>query len=346
MMESMFHLEKILDISKWQALQDSLAQVTGMAIITVDYKGIPITIHSSCTPFCQKVRDNPHLLKRCQRCDSRGGLEAVRINQPYIYKCHYDIIDIAIPITVSDKYVGALMAGQIRTENEELHEELEQILQSGSSLAALSDSDELQKLYNDIPVLPFEKIKSISEMLSRLCNYIVDEAKNKNYILEMYENLSAVSSGAPRLQNPESEYITQLKDTLSNVVTNAYIQSEVPSEETLKHKVLLPAFDFIYSNKGKMVTLNEAAELCHLSPSYFSRIFTRETGESFSAYTSKLKISWAKQLLERTDLSVTQISDELGFNEPGYFIKTFKKIEGLTPLVYRKYCPEKKSSPS
>ena len=130
MMESMFHLEKILDISKWQALQDSLAQVTGMAIITVDYKGIPITAHSMCTPFCEKVRSNTHLLKRCQRCDSRGGLEAVQINRPYIYKCHYNIIDIAIPITVSDKYVGALMAGQIRTGDEELPEELEQILQS------------------------------------------------------------------------------------------------------------------------------------------------------------------------------------------------------------------------
>lgn len=338
MTDSMFHLEKILDINKWQALQDSLAQVTGMAIITVDYKGIPITTHSLCTPFCEKVRDNPHLLRRCQKCDSRGGLEAVRINEPYIYKCHYDIIDIAIPITVSDKYVGALMAGQIRTDPDDLPEELEQILQSSSGLALLSDSCELQTLYENIPVLSYERIQHIARMLSRLCNYIVDEAKNKNYILEMYENLSAVSSAAPLPHSPGNEYISQLKDTLSNVVTSAYIQSDIPSEESLSYKALFPAFDFIFNNKGKMVTLKEAANLCHISSSYFSRLFTRETGESFSSYTSRLKINWAKQLLERTDLSVTQISDELGFNEPGYFIKTFKKIEGVTPSVYRKYC--------
>lgn len=338
MAESLFHLEKILDIGKWQSLQDSLAQVTGMAIITVDYKGIPITTHSLCTPFCNRVRSNPHLLRRCQKCDSRGGLEAVRLNRPYIYKCHYNIIDIAIPITVSDKYVGALMAGQIRAEKEDLPEELEQILESGSSLAQLSDSRELQAYYESIPTLPYERIQNISEMLFRLCNYIVDEAKNKNYILEMYENLSAVKTPAVHTQNQQEDYLVHIKNTLSSVVTNAYINTDSPTGDSLTNKALLPAFEFIFSNKNKMVSLKEAAGLCHLSPSYFSRVFTRETGESFSSYTSKLKINWARQLLERTDLSVTQISDELGFNEPGYFIKAFKKAEGVTPCVYRKYC--------
>lgn len=140
-----------------------------------------------------------------------GGLEAVRINQPYIYKCHYDIIDIAIPITVSGNYVGAVMAGQVRTEPNDSPEELEQILHSDSSLSMLSDSDELQALYENIPFLPCEKVRNIAKMLSCLCNYVVDEAKNKNYILEMYENLLTLNQTVPLPQNRGIEYIAQQK---------------------------------------------------------------------------------------------------------------------------------------
>jgi len=76
------NLLKIINVEKWQYLQDSLATVTGMAIITVDYKGVPITRHSSRQMFCSLVREDPELTRHCQKCDSRGGLEATR---RYVY---------------------------------------------------------------------------------------------------------------------------------------------------------------------------------------------------------------------------------------------------------------------
>lgn len=125
-----FDLDEILDLPRWQKLQDKLACMTNMAIITVDYKGTPITQHSMCCPFCQSVRANPQLFKYCQICDSRGGLEAVRSQKPYIYLCHFNIIDIAIPITVDDKYLGAIMAGQIRLDGAADLESFECLLSS------------------------------------------------------------------------------------------------------------------------------------------------------------------------------------------------------------------------
>lgn len=335
--QSIFKLEKILDLNKWQALQDSLSQVTRLAIITVDYKGIPITVHSNCHPFCQKVRNDPELSKRCQKCDSRGGLEAVRSNKPYIYLCHYNIVDIAIPISIADKYVGAIMAGQIRLSDSDIPNDIEQILYSKTSISLLQESEDLQTIYGSIPILPFSDINCISQMLFTLCNYIVDEAKNKNYILEMYENLLSV--GNQKLSNDDLNInnIAQLKNALSNAVTNTYINSELTVPSSVKNKLLIPVFDYIFANKNKNLSLNDAAALGYVSPSYFSRIFTYETGENFTVYVSKLKVEWAKQLLEKTNLSVTQISEELGFNDPGYFIKIFKKYEAVTPALYRKY---------
>ena len=60
-------------------MQESLALSTRLAIILVDYKGRPVTKHSQVQPFCQLVRHSPELSKLCEKCDARGGLEAVRL---------------------------------------------------------------------------------------------------------------------------------------------------------------------------------------------------------------------------------------------------------------------------
>ncbi len=84
-----FDLKGILDIPLWEKVQDQLAKLTGTAIITVDYKGTPVTKHSCRTEFCSVIRENPVSRKRCYRCDALAGLEAVRLERPYIYLCHW-----------------------------------------------------------------------------------------------------------------------------------------------------------------------------------------------------------------------------------------------------------------
>lgn len=88
--------------------------------------------------------------------------------------------------------------------------------------------------------------------------------------------------------------------------------------------------------KKEMLTQKKAAEICHISTGHFSRIFLKETGDSFTKYYSKQKINWSIELLNNTDLQISQISEDLGFSDTGYFIKIFKKYEGLTPSAYRR----------
>lgn len=329
-----YTLEKILDLKKWETLQDSLADVTSLAILTVDYKGKPLTKHSRCNAFCRQVRMDPELSKRCEKCDSRGGFEAVCNNRPYIYLCHYGIVDIAIPISINEKYVGAVMAGQIRLSDHSSLIHLEQLHSSPTGLSILEKSPELQSMYNQLPFLSYDQVEKISDMLFHLCNYIVEQAQSRNYILSMYENLTFVESHFGSSPLVLQKNIDNLKNTLSDAINNTYIKPAavaMPSPDSR----LYPVIEYISSNRSKIVTLNEAASLIHLSPGHFSRLFSKEFGQSFTSYVVHLKIEWAKQFLENTDLSVTQISDELGFSEPGYFIKLFKKEVQMTPLSYR-----------
>ncbi|MEY8743832.1 PocR ligand-binding domain-containing protein [Bacillales bacterium AN1005] len=339
MIKEYLHINKILDLNKWKRLQDSLATVTKLAILTVDYKGIPVTSHSSCQAFCQSVRKDPELLPYCQKCDSRGGLEAVRLNEPYVYLCHFNIVDIAIPITIDGKYIGAVMAGQVKLADPEKGTDLEQIVTSKNVPMHAEKLKELQEEYDQLPVMTYEEVVKISNMLSLLCNYIVEEALNKNLLVEMFEKASGNQQSlnlATILPGYSIRNIESIKKEMTNAIADAYLKTS-PNEADTANPVLQPAFEYIHSHKSEQVSLKHMAELCHLSPSYFSRLFAKETGENFTTYLAKLKIKWAKQLLEITDMPVSQISDELGFNESGYFIKIFKKFEEITPALYRKY---------
>ncbi len=280
-------------------------------------------------------------------CDSRGGLEAVRLNAPYVYLCHFNIIDIAIPITVDDKYLGAVMAGQVKLSDPENGTDLEQIVSSPNKSAHLLKGNQLKVYYDDIPTMTYEEVVKISNMLFLLCNYIIEEALNKNLLVEMFEmaagndealNLSTILPGYT-IKNIET-----IKKEMTNAIADAYLKNSSSDMSICTNPIFKPAWDYIYNNKSENITLSHMAELCHISPSYFSRLFAKETGENFTTYLARLKVKWAKQLLEVTDMPVSQISDELGFNEPGYFIKIFKKFEEITPALYRKGYREKAGS--
>jgi ligand-binding sensor protein/AraC-like DNA-binding protein len=338
-------LDKILDLAKWQSLQDGLSQVTRLAILTIDYKGVPITAHSSCNLFCQYIRKDPLLKQYCYRCDSRGGLEAVRTAAPYIYRCHCDILDIAIPITVDGKYVGAVMAGQVRLPVNEESVTLERIL--NSPVTDRPKTGALQDMYDVIPVIPYRRIRIMANMLFDLANYIVSEALEKNLILEMYDHLQEsrdFNSNTVKARTLAAGYpiesIERLRKDLDHIVTDAHIaSSDILSEGGVcKNPILRPAFEYIYENKSEVLSQKKMAALCHVSASHFSRLFLRETGESFSGFVARQKVAWSKNLLEQSNISIAQISDLCGFSDPGYYIKIFKKHERITPAAYRKFC--------
>ena len=337
---SYFEIGKILDLNKWQILQDFLAQVTKLAIITIDHKGTPVTRHSAPRDFCSHIRRDAELEKFCQTCDARAGFEAVRQDAPFIYLCHCNIVDLAIPISVQEKYIGAVMAGQVRLADSAV--DLERILITPTTKIFRNDS--IQQMYDAIPVLSYAEIEAVAKMLFHLCNYIVEEAINKNVVLDMYERFVPRANGsAAHVDDFSTNNVDTLKKELGNIVVNTYVKQVTDKPFLCKNSALEPAFQYMEKNKGEKITQKKMAELCHLSSSHFSRLFGKETGETFSAFLARHKVEWSKQLLEKTDISINQISDELGFSDPGYYIKVFKKHEGMTPALYRKHSQEKQA---
>ena len=93
--------------------------------------------------------------------------------------------------------------------------------------------------------------------------------------------------------------------------------------------------NYIYSHLHKKITVDELAKHTGLSPSYLSRLFKKETGESITGYIIRRKINAAKNMLKYSGYSLSQISETLAFSCQSYFTKIFKDLEGVTPKRYR-----------
>jgi two-component system, response regulator YesN len=92
---------------------------------------------------------------------------------------------------------------------------------------------------------------------------------------------------------------------------------------------------FIERNCYKKITLQDAAQHVFLSPKYLSRIFESIEGSGFNDYKLKIKIEKAKELLQKTDLNIFQISSKLGYQNVESLTMIFKKITGITPKKFR-----------
>lgn len=83
------------------------------------------------------------------------------------------------------------------------------------------------------------------------------------------------------------------------------------------------------------VTLEELAHEAYLSPWHLSRVFRREMGLSPFAYLRALRIEAAKRLLAESDLEVTQIAFEIGFEDSNHFSRAFRAAAGASPTDFR-----------
>jgi len=84
------------------------------------------------------------------------------------------------------------------------------------------------------------------------------------------------------------------------------------------------------------LSLDFLSEIVHLSPTYFSALFKKETNKGFSEYLKELRINKSKELLASTTLPIKEISEKVGYHDSRHFSKCFKKQLGLKPQDYRK----------
>lgn len=95
-------------------------------------------------------------------------------------------------------------------------------------------------------------------------------------------------------------------------------------------KIVEAAKEYVRENYGEKLTLAAIASKIGISQGYLSSVFKKQTGGNLNDYINQMKIEKAKELLEKHEYMMYEISDMLGFENPYYFSKVFKKLTGIT----------------
>ena len=112
---------------------------------------------------------------------------------------------------------------------------------------------------------------------------------------------------------------------------------EVMAEKLAKLKYsttnpeIIKAIEYIHDNISEDISCKAAANHVNMNSSYFSRLFSKELGVSFSDYVLEKRIARAGELLSNTRHSVDEIASMVGIESVSYFYRIYKKITGKTP---------------
>lgn len=175
----------------------------------------------------------------------------------------------------------------------------------------------------DVRLHPFGAIFDACENLLERVNECAsqNQVKGKN-LMEQFYSKYIFCTDIEKIKSDFSEYIR-------NVFSSIHLKEK--DQESLLNQMV----DYIKKNYWKKLTLQQLAARFYISPSFCSTLLKENLNMTFNDYLSEIRLQNAKRLLDETTLSVNKVSDEVGYSNPKYFFKIFKKSTGYTPLTYR-----------
>lgn len=129
--------------------------------------------------------------------------------------------------------------------------------------------------------------------------------------------------------------VPALMIALLEVVLQELIEDS-PGNNRKAHDTWQQICHYLRDNCQSPINRAHVAQVFSLNPSYISRLFTAEGGESFNAMLRRLRLEHAAMLLQTTRLSIDEVADRCGYLSSTFFISTFKKQYEITPGAYRR----------
>ncbi len=121
-------------------------------------------------------------------------------------------------------------------------------------------------------------------------------------------------------------FVGKMSDSCRNIATK---------REERSSSVVEKAKEYIANYYNKDVSLDDVSREVNISSYYFSKIFKEETGQNFIEYLTNIRIDKAKELLLDSECTMKQICTMVGYSDPNYFSRSFKKKVGVTPTEFK-----------
>ena len=164
-----------------------------------------------------------------------------------------------------------------------------------------------------------------------ICPRVKDTAKELcEQLIEIYEAKKDESES--KITTQVRTKIILLQFILEMWKKGFVIENDTSGRNTVEKEMV----SYIQQNFTGKISLREFGEQFHLSEKYISRYFKEHFHITLSQYVTYLRLEHAKQLLQDTDIPVTDVAMQSGYQNVSYFIRSFQKAYAVSPLKYRK----------
>jgi len=149
-----------------------------------------------------------------------------------------------------------------------------------------------------------------------------------NEIMGIYRQLISLTD---RNSPIAKELVHQLIYTLNAEISKKNYSILKPTE-TVSETIIA----YMQENLDRNITLNDISKLVHLEKSYLVRLFRRETGKTPIESFIEMRLTKASDLIAASDLTISEIASQCGYNTVSFFIAAYKRRYGMTPEAHRK----------
>ncbi len=201
------------------------------------------------------------------------------------------------------------------------------IIKAGNEHALSPFLHELFQDLEDNRNITLKNCQNICLQLMLICSNILLE-------LEIYHNELAEMENNIWEQLFKMETLLDMKSCISDYFHKSifYIKEKRRSKSD---NIVNRIKSIIFENYNQNITIQEIASKVYLTSTYICMIFKEETGETINEYLTKVRMEKAKEMLKDSRNKLYDICYSVGYTDPSYFSKLFKKYTGLTPSNYR-----------
>lgn len=183
----------------------------------------------------------------------------------------------------------------------------------------------------------YEYLKPFLDRKQNFCNRIGSQSEVAQIIAHSMADI------LEEKQNERDGFKLVIKSVVMKILALLYRYHKEQGElgnDVLEHQQrfekLEKAVEYINKNFMHSISLDTAAGLVYMNPSYFSDYFRKVMQTTVTEYITSLRINHALQLLKTTSHRITEISMACGFESISHFNRVFKKLTGLSPSEYRR----------
>ncbi|MCU6707425.1 response regulator [Paenibacillus sp. J5C_2022] len=209
--------------------------------------------------------------------------------------------------------------------------ELDDLIKKGDRQAMLLAVNEM--LHKELPGKPPYQPRQLIELLTRLA-WSLELRVSRRTSSQHHESvgLEISSREYPRFVD-YSTLQTWFRDRMMKLMDWQAAASD--EGDTAPGRIVKHMIDVVARKYHDPITLYTIADSLQMNAEYLSRLFKRETGQSFIQYLTAYRIEKAKLLLRDVSCKSYEVGYRVGYHNPGYFAKTFKKVTGLSVTDYR-----------